>query len=106
MLQTNCNISMNYLFKEKLRERLEYCLGWSNDTELYLLSKNLTDIVNDRFYEKRPLLNFLLKIFYLPINTFYFFKFLRISRDLEKNAIEIDYIYSQLENKMENNEKE
>ena len=44
-------------------------------------------------------------IFYLPINTYYFFKFLRISRDLEKNAIEIDYIYSQLENKMENNEK-
>ena len=96
---------MNYLFKEKLRERLEYCLYWRKDTELYLLSKNLTDTVNDRFYEKRPLLNFLLKIFYLPINILKFLRFLKIKKNLEINAIEIDYIYSQLENRKEKNEK-
>ena len=99
MLQTDSNLSMNYLIKEKLKDRLEYCLDWRRDTELYLVSVDLTDTVNNRYYEKRPLLRFLLRIFNLPISTYYFFKFLRIRRDLEKNAIEIDYIHSQLENR-------
>ena len=90
---------MNYLIKEKLKDRLEYCLDWRRDTELYLVSVDLTDTVNNRYYEKRPLLGFLLRIFKLPISTYYFFKFLRIRRDLEKNAIEIEYIHSQLENR-------
>ena len=90
---------MNYLIKEKLKDRLQYCLDWRRDTELYLVSVDLTDTVNNKYYEKRPLLGFLLRIFNLPINTYYFFKFLRIRRDLEQNAIEIDYIHSQLKNK-------
>ena len=49
---------MNYLFKEKLKERLEYCLEWRRDTELYLHSVDLTDTVNNRYYQKRPLSKF------------------------------------------------
>ena len=56
---------MNYLIKEKLKDRLEYCLDWRRDTELYLVSVDLTDTVNNRYYEKRPLLRFLLRIFNL-----------------------------------------
>ena len=96
---------MNYLIKERLKDRLEYCLDWRRDIELYLLSVDLTDTVNNRYYKKRPLLGFLLRIFNLPINTYYFLKFLRIRRDLEKNTIEIDYIYSQLENRDDYYEK-
>tara|TARA_B100000579_G_scaffold321915_1_gene271626 strand:+ start:484 stop:777 length:294 start_codon:yes stop_codon:yes gene_type:complete len=96
---------MNYLFKEKLKDRLEYCLEWRRDTELYLYSSNLTDTVNDRYYEKRPLSKFLLKIYFLPINIFKFLRYLRIKKNLEINAIEIDYIYSQLGNRIDNNEK-
>ena len=96
---------MNYLIKERLKDRLEYCLDWRRDIELYLLSVDLTDTVNNRYYKKRPLLGFLLRIFNLPINTYYFLKFLKIRRDLEKNTIEIDYIYSQLENRDDYYEK-
>ena len=96
---------MNYLFKEKLKERLEYCLEWRRDTELYLHSKNLTDTVNHRYYQKRPLSKFLLDIYFLPINILKFLRFLKIKKNLEINTIEIDYIYSQLENRKEKNEK-
>ena len=96
---------MNYLIKEKLKDRLEYCLDWRKDTELYLVSVDLTDTVNSRYYERRPFIRFFLKILNLPINTYQFFKFLRIRRDLEKNAIEIDYIHSQLKNKEDYYEK-
>ena len=96
---------MNYLFKEKLKERLEYCLEWRRDTELYLHSKNLTDTVNHRYYQKRPLSKFLLDIYFLPINILKFLRFLKIKKNLEINAIEIDYIYNQLENRKEKNEK-
>ena len=37
---------MNNFFKEKLKDRLMYCLNWKKDTELYLKYKNLTDTVN------------------------------------------------------------
>ena len=96
---------MNYLFKEKLKERLEYCLEWRRDTELYLHSKNLTDTVSHRYYQKRPLSKFLLDIYFLPINILKFLRFLKIKKNLEINAIEIDYIYSQLENRRKKNEK-
>ena len=96
---------MNYLIKEKLKDRLEYCLNWRRDTELYLVSVDLTDTVNSRYYERKPLIRFFLKILNLPIDTYQFFKFLRIRRDLEKNAIEIDYIHSQLKNKEDYYEK-
>ena len=97
---------MNNFFKEKLKDRLMYCLNWKKDTELYLKYKNLTDTVNKEYYKKRPILKFFLRIYFLPINVLKFLQLLRISRDLEKNNIEISYIYSQL-NKEENNyEKE
>ena len=97
---------MNNFFKEKLKDRLMYCLNWKKDTELYLKYKNLTDTVNKKYYEKRPILNYFLKIYFLPINMLKFLHLLRITRDLEKNNIEISYIYSQLEKEENNYEKE
>jgi len=97
---------MNNFFKEKLKDRLMYCLNWKKDTELYLKYKNLTDTVNKKYYEKRPILKFILRIYFLPINVLKFLQLLRISRDLEKNNIEISYIYSQLKKEENNYEKE
>ena len=97
---------MNNFFKEKLKDRLMYCLNWKKDTELYLKYKNLTDTVNKEYYKKRPILKFFLRIYFLPINVLKFLQLLRISRDLEKNNIEISYIYSQLEKEENNYEKE
>ena len=97
---------MNNFFKEKLKDRLMYCLNWKKDTELYLKYKNLTDTVNKEYYKKRPILKFFLKIYFLPINVLKFLQLLRISRDLEKNNIEISYIYSQLKKEENNYEKE
>ncbi len=87
---------MNSYFKEKLKDRLEYCLDWRKNTEIYLLSKNLTATVNYEYYKKRPLIKFVLKIYFLPINLLHFLQILRIKRDLDKNLIEIKYIKSQL----------
>jgi len=97
---------MNNFFKEKLKDRLMYCLNWKKDTELYLKYKNLTDTVNKEYYKKRPILKFFLRIYFLPINMLKFLQLLRISRDLEKNNIEISYIYSQLKKEENNYEKE
>ena len=97
---------MNNFFKEKLKDRLMYCLNWKKDTEIYLKYKNLTDTVNKKYYEKRPILKFFLRIYFLPINVLKFLQLLRISRDLEKNNIEISYIYSQLKKEENNYEKE
>ena len=44
---------MNNFFKEKLKDRLMYCLNWKKDTELYLKYKNLTDTVNKEYYKKK-----------------------------------------------------
>ena len=96
---------MNYCFKEKLKDRLEYCLDWRRDTELYLMSKSLTNKVNDEYYRNRPIIKFLLTIYLLPINFINFFHNLRVAKDLEKNAIEIDYIYSQLNKQEDENEE-
>ena len=97
---------MNNFFKEKLKDRLMYCLNWKKDTELYLKYKNLTDTVNKEYYKKKPILKFFLRIYFLPINVLKFLQLLRISRDLEKNNIEISYIYSQLKKEENNYEKE
>jgi len=96
---------MNYFFKEKLKDRLEYCLDWRRDTELYLMSESLTNKVNEEYYRKRPIRKFLLTIYLLPINLINFFHNLRVAKDLEKNAIEIDYIYSQLDHQEDENEE-
>ncbi|MAS88154.1 MAG: hypothetical protein CMH30_09305 [Micavibrio sp.] len=97
---------MNNFFKEKLKNRLMYCLNWKKDTELYLKYKNLTDTVNRKYYEKKPILKLFLNIYFLPINVLKFLHLLRISRDLEKNNIEISYIYNQLDKEENNYEKE
>ena len=96
---------MNYFFQEKLKDRLEYCLDWRRDTELYLMSKSLTNKVNEEYYRNRPIIKFLLTIYLLPINLINFFHNLRVAKDLEKNAIEIDYIYSQLDHQEDENEE-
>ena len=96
---------MNYFFKEKLKDRLEYCIDWRRDTELYLMSKSLTNKVNEEYYRNRPIIKFFLTIYLLPINFINFFHNLRVAKDLEKNAIEIDYIYSQLSDQEDKNEK-
>ena len=96
---------MNYFFKEKLKDRLEYCLDWRRDTELYLMSKSLTNKGNEEYYRKRPIIKLILTIYLLPINLINFFHNLRVAKDLEKNAIEIDYIYSQLDYKENENEE-
>jgi len=83
-----------------------YCLNWKKDTELYLKYKNLTDTVNRKYYEKKPILKLFLNIYFLPINVLKFLQLSRISRDLEKNNIEISYIYSQLEKEENRYEKE
>ena len=97
---------MNNFFKEKLKNRLMYCLNWKKDTELYLKYKNLTDTVNRKYYEKKPILKLFLNIYFIPINVLKFLQLSRISRDLEKNNIEISYIYNQLEKEENNYEKE
>ncbi len=90
---------MNYFLKEKLEDRLEYCIGWRKETEIYLLYKNLNDTVNYEYYKKRPLSKFLLMILNLPVNILSFIHSLKIRRDLEKNLIEIEYIHNQLNEK-------
>ena len=97
---------MNNFFKEKLKNRLMYCLNWKKDTELYLKYKNLTDTVNRKYYEKKPILKLFLNIYFIPINVLKFLQLSRISRDLEKNNIEISYIYNQLDKEENNYEKE
>ena len=58
---------------EIIKERLENRLLWKNYLGWLLTHRDLQMQAKRKFYENKPLLNVILKLYFLPYNTFKYF---------------------------------
>ena len=50
MLQSNSEVlKMRNYFKNKMKERLNYCHEWKNSVEMYMASKEITKKANEEY---------------------------------------------------------
>ena len=97
MLQTNREIyKMNNYYKNKLKERLTYCLDWKYSIDMYLANKEITKQADEEFYKTRPFLKFVLNIYFLPYNLLKLASYLRIRHEYKKNEIEMEVLTKKL----------
>ena len=68
---------MNYFLKEKLKDRLQYCLDWQKNAETYLFHKSITNEVDKNFYSNKPIIRILINIYFLPTNLLRFIRLMR-----------------------------
>ena len=80
---------MTNYFKNKLKDRLNYCQDWKHSIDLYLANKEITKQADEEFYKTRPFLKFVLSIYFLPYNLLRLIRYLRIRHDYKKNEIEM-----------------
>ena len=80
---------MTNYFKNKLKDRLNYCQDWKHSIDLYLANKEITKQADEEFYKTRPLLKLVLNVYFLPYNLLRLARYLRIRHDYKKNEIEM-----------------
>ena len=80
---------MNNYFKNKLKDRLNYCQDWKHSIDLYLANKEITKQADEVFYKTRPFLKLVLNIYFLPYNLLRLVRYLRVRHDYKKNEIEM-----------------
>ncbi len=80
---------MENYYKNKLKERLNYCQEWKHYIDMYLANKEITKKTDVEFYKTRPFLKLVLNLYFLPYNLIRLTKHLRIRHDYKKNEIEI-----------------
>ena len=90
MKNGNKNLAKKSLyFKNKLKDRLNYCKSWKHDIDMYLANKEITKQADEEFYKTRPILKIFLNIYFLPYNFLRLIRYLRIRHDYKKNEIEM-----------------
>ena len=53
MFQTNCEVcKMTNYFKNKLKDRLNYCQDWKHSIDLYLANKEITNKLMKSFIKQ------------------------------------------------------
>ena len=80
---------MTNYFKNKLKDRLNYCQDWKHSIDLYLANKEITKQADEEFYKTRPFLKLVLNVYFLPYNLLRLARYLRIRHDYKKNEIEM-----------------
>ena len=88
----------NYL-KNKMKDRLAYCMEWKNSVDIYLANKEITKKADIEYYRSRPILKLILDIYFIPTNFIRLLKFLRMLHEYKKNQIEIKVLTYELFNK-------
>ena len=78
----------NYL-KNKMKNRLAYCLEWKNSVDIYLANKEITKKADIEYYKSRQILKLILDIYFIPTNLIKLLKYLKILHEYKKNQIEI-----------------
>ena len=78
----------NYL-KNKMKDRLAYCMEWKNSVDIYLANKEITKKTDIEYYRSKPILKLILDIYFIPTNFIRLLKFLRMLHEYKKNQIEI-----------------
>ena len=85
----------NYL-KNKMKDRLAYCMEWKNSVDIYLANKEITKKADIEYYRSRPILKLILDIYFIPTNFIRLLKFLRMLHEYKKNQIEIKVLTYEL----------
>tara|TARA_B100001029_G_C15061231_1_gene458647 strand:- start:3835 stop:4122 length:288 start_codon:yes stop_codon:yes gene_type:complete len=87
---------MRNYFNNKIKERLSYCLDWKYAVDIYLEGREISKKTNQEYYKSRFLLKFILKIYFLPLNSLKFFRHLCMLHEYKKNEVEIKILNDQL----------
>ena len=85
----------NYL-KNKMKNRLAYCVEWKNSVDIYLANKEITKKADIEYYKSRQILKFILDIYFIPTNLIKLLKYLKILHEYKKNQIEIKVLTYEL----------
>ena len=85
----------NYV-KNKIKDRLTYCKEWKNSVDIYLASTEVTKKANEEYYKSKPLLKLVLDIYFIPLNIFKLFRYLRMIHEYKKNQVEIKVLDKEL----------
>ena len=97
MLQTNSRaLNMRYQLKNTIRDRLNYCLEWKQNIEVYLANQSISEKANEEYYKSKPLLKLIVNFYYIPYNLLKLYRYLRIVHDYRKNEIEIKVLNNEL----------
>ena len=67
---------MKYKLDEIIKERLENRLEWRNYLGWLLTHRNLSMNAKKEFYKDKPLLNLILKLYFLPYNSIKYFNYI------------------------------
>ena len=87
---------MRNYFKNKMKERLNYCHEWKNSVEMYMASKEITKKTNEEYYKSKPLLKLILDVYFVPCHMLRFFRYLRMVHEYKKNQVEIKVLNKEL----------
>ncbi len=85
----------NYL-KNKMKNRLAYCVEWKNSVDIYLANKEITKKADIEYYKSRQILKLILDIYFIPTNLIKLLKYLNILHEYKKNQIEIKVLTYEL----------
>ncbi len=85
----------NYL-RNKIKNRLKYCVDWKSSVDIYLANKEISKKADKEYYKSRTLLKFILDIYFIPYNTLRFLRNLMILHEYKKNDIEIKVLIQEL----------
>ena len=85
----------NYL-RNKIKNRLKYCVDWKSSVDIYLANKEVIKKTDAEFYKSRPFLKVILDIYFIPINLIRLLKYLRMCHEYKKNEVEIKVLTKEL----------
>ena len=87
---------MRNYFKNKMKERLNYCHEWKNSVDIYLTGKEVTKKTNEEYYKSKPLLKLILDVYFIPYNILRLIRYLKMIHEYKKNETEIQVLSKEL----------
>ena len=87
---------MNNYLKNKIKNRLKYCIDWKSSVDIYLANKEISKKADKEYYKSRTLLKFILDIYFIPYNTLRFLRNLMMLHEYKKNDMEIKVLIQEL----------
>lgn len=87
---------MNNYLRNKIKNRLKYCVDWKSSVDIYLANKEISKKADKEYYKSRTLLKFILDIYFIPYNTLRFLRNLMMLHEYKKNDMEIKVLIQEL----------
>ena len=86
------NILNKYILRTQIRERLEYRKECLEYIAIRLKHIEINDKVGKEFYQKKPIVSFILKLYFLPLNLYRLFSKLHMIHYYNKCLKEIEIL--------------